>query len=104
MSTRGAGISVVVLFSVWSGLPGQPGAGGSGGRARYGRLAGLRNEHMLANRPDGPALRGQSRPQLNGAVPAEVEFAGLGCAVGGPDSWPAPVTCLVHAAPLAGMR
>jgi len=59
---------------------------------------------MLANRPDGPALRGQSRAQPNGAVPAEVELAGPGRAVGSPDSWPAPVTCLVHAAPLAGVR
>src|SRR5262249_22370165 len=101
MSTRGAGISVGVLFSGWSGLPGQPGAGGSGGRARYGRLAGLRNEHMLANRPDSPALRGQSRPQPNGAVPAEVEFAGPGRAIGGPDRGPAPVAGLIHAAPLA---
>src|SRR5215469_14538186 len=81
-------------------LLGQPGAGGSGGRARW-RLASLGNEHMLANRPDGPALRGQSRPQPNGAVPAEVEFAVPSRAVGGPDRWPAPVTGLVHAASIA---
>jgi hypothetical protein len=67
-------------------------------------LAGLRDEHMLANRPDGPALRGQSRPQPSSAVPTEVEFAVPGRAVRGPNRWPAPVTGLVHAAPLADVR
>ena len=100
----GPGLAVMVLFLIRSGLPGQSFVDVSGGWARYGRLAGLRNEYMLVNRPDGPALRGQRRPQLNGAVPAEVEFADPGHAVGGLDRWSAPVTRLVHAAPLASTR
>src|SRR5215469_18207241 len=43
--TRGG--AVMVLFSIRSGLAGQTCVRVSGGRARYGRLAGLRNEHML---------------------------------------------------------
>ena len=97
-------MAVMVLFLIRSGLPGQSFVDVSGGWARYGRLAGLRNEHMLVNRPDGPALRGEGRPQLNGAVPAEVQFADPGHAVGGLDRWSAPVTRLVHAAPLARTR
>jgi len=63
---------------------------------RMGGLAGLRYKQLLANEPDGPALRRQSGPQPDGAVPAEVELAPPGHAVDGPDRWAAPVTCLVH--------
>src|SRR5215471_8388062 len=68
---------------------------------RHGRLAGLRNEHLLADEPDGPALRGQGRPQPGGAVQTEVELALPGRAVDGPDRRSASVTCLVHVAPPA---
>src|SRR5215472_11342385 len=68
-----------------------------------GRLAGSRNEHLLADEPDGPALRSQSGPQPGGAVPAEVELAPPGHAVDGPDRRSAPVTCLVHVVTPAAM-
>ena len=61
-----------------------------------GGLGGLRNKHLLASEPDGPALRRQSGPQPGGAVPAEVEFAPPGHAEDGPDRGAAPVACLVH--------
>src|SRR5215831_12923570 len=68
-----------------------------------GGLGGLRNEHLLASEPDGPALRRQSGPQPGGAVPAEVKLALPGHAVDGPDRRAAPVTCLVHVVTPAAM-
>ena len=56
----------------------------------------MRNENLLANEPDGPALCRRSGPQPGGAVSAEVEFAPPGHAVDGLDRRAAPVACLVH--------
>jgi len=77
-------------------LAGRPAAGVLVPELSMGGLAGLRYKQLLANEPDGPALRRQSGPQPDGAVPAEVELAPPGHAVDGPDPRAAPVTCLVH--------
>src|SRR5215469_17870920 len=60
------------------------------------RLAGLRRERQLIDSPDGPALRGQRRPQPARAVPAQVQLAALGRAIHRADRRPASVARVVH--------
>src|SRR5262249_38399922 len=61
-------------------------------RLRRGSLA----WQAVCGRPDRPALRPERGPELGGAVPAQVELAGTGCAVGSLDCRPASIACLFH--------
>jgi hypothetical protein len=89
-----------LVRAVWS-----TSCGCLGARAKRGQLAGSRNEQMLANGQDGPALRRQGRPQQGGAMPAEVKLARAGHAKCCPDRRSAPVTRLVHVGcPLSAIR
>ena len=65
-------------------------------------LAGLRRERQLIDSPDGPALRGERRPQPACAVPVQVQFATPVRTINRRDYRPAPITRVVHLLPPAG--